>query len=180
MKALRKANASNNYFKNPKKRSFAVQSYMKCCLPKPDQSCHSWSWSFLMDVWSSCVSNFQNKRISSVEGDNGKEQFDKFLANNVAVNCSDFKNFDFKVTRLDEFLKICTMSDEKYSEIWKFWIFVFTFSHGQSSVESNLFSAQLAYVVVVLQSLIIFLQATQIEFLRKGSLTLEILIIILY
>ena len=31
-----------------------------------------------------------------------REQFDKFLANDIAVNCSDFKNFDFKVTRLDD------------------------------------------------------------------------------
>ena len=27
--------------KNPKKRSFVVQTCLKCCLPKPIQSCHS-------------------------------------------------------------------------------------------------------------------------------------------
>ena len=42
---------------------------------------------------------FKNKRISSVDGDKGKEQFDKFLANDVAVNRSDFKNFDFESTQ---------------------------------------------------------------------------------
>ena len=77
---------------------------------------------------------FKNKRISLVDGDKGKEQFDKFLANDVAVNRSNFKNFDFKITRLDGFLKIYTMNGETYPEMWKVYIFIFTLSHGQSSL----------------------------------------------
>ena len=78
---------------------------------------------------------FKNKRISLVDGDKGKEQFDKLHTNDIAVNCSDFKNFDFKITRLDEFMKIYTMNGEKYPEMWKVSIFIFTHRHGQSSPE---------------------------------------------
>ena len=78
---------------------------------------------------------FKNKRISSVDGDKGKEQFDKFFADDCAVSHSDFKNFDFKVTRLHEFLKIYTMDGEEYPELWKICIVIWTLSHGESSVE---------------------------------------------
>ena len=65
----------------------------------------------------SCVNMFKNKRISSVDGDKDKEQFHKFLTNYVPVNRFDFINFDFKVTRLNDFLKIYTISGEKYPDI---------------------------------------------------------------
>ena len=70
-----------------------------------------------------------------MDGGKGKEQLDYFLANDIAVNLSDFNNFDFKVTKKDEFLKIYTMNGKKYPEMWKVFIFIFTRSHGQSSVE---------------------------------------------
>ena len=70
-----------------------------------------------------------------MDGDQSKEQFDNFLANDVPFNRSNFKNFDFKVTRLNEFLKIYPMNREKYSGMWKVCIFIFTLSHGQSSIE---------------------------------------------
>ena len=78
---------------------------------------------------------FKTKSKSLVDGDKGKEQLDEFPANDVAVNLSDFKNFDFRVTRLDELLKIYTMNSENYPEMWKVFIFIFTLSHGQCSVE---------------------------------------------
>ena len=69
---------------------------------------------------------FKNKRITLLDGDKGKEQFDKFPDNDVVVKRSDFKNFDSKVTRLDEFLKPYTMNGEKYREMWKVGSFIFT------------------------------------------------------
>ena len=68
----------------------------------------------------SCVNMFKNKRISSVDGDKDKEQFHKFLTNYVPVNRFDFINFDFKVTRLNDFLKIYTISGEKYPDMSSF------------------------------------------------------------
>ena len=65
----------------------------------------------------SCVNMFKNKRISSVDGDKDKEQFHKFLTNYVPVNRFDFINFDFKVTRLNDFLKIYTIIGGKYPDI---------------------------------------------------------------
>ena len=78
---------------------------------------------------------YTNKRISSVNADKAKEQFDKFLTTEVKANKTDFKSFDFKKTRTDEFLKSITNGGKTYPEMWRVCIFVFTLSHGQSSVE---------------------------------------------
>ena len=78
---------------------------------------------------------FKKKRISSVDADKAKEQFDKFVSNEVTINSSEFKNFNFKESRLDKFLKPYTLNGEKYPEMWKVCIFIFTLTHGQSSVE---------------------------------------------
>ena len=72
-----------------------------------------------------------------MDGDKGKEQLDEFLANDVAVNLSDFKNFDFRVTRLDELLKIYTMNSENYPEMWKVFIFIFTLSSVERGFNVN-------------------------------------------
>ena len=109
---------------------------------------------------------FKNRRISSVDRDKGKEQFGKFFANDVAVNLSDFKNFDFKVTSLDEFLKIYTMNGEKYPEMWKACIFIFALCRGKSffergfnvnkdSVNGNLDSSTLEALRVCYDELIV-------------------------
>lgn len=78
---------------------------------------------------------YAKKRLSSGDGDKAKEQFDKFLGLEVKINKTDFKCFDFKKTRLDEFLKLYTNGGKKYPEMWTVCIFIFTLSHGQSSVE---------------------------------------------
>lgn len=80
---------------------------------------------------------FKTKSRSLVDGDKGKEQLDEFLANDVAVNLSDFKNFDFRVTRLDELLKIYTMNSENYPEMWKVFIFIFTLSSVERGFNVN-------------------------------------------
>lgn len=80
---------------------------------------------------------FKTKSKSLVDGDKGKEQLDEFLANDVAVNLSDFKNFDFRVTRLDELLKIYTMNSENYPEMWKVFIFIFTLSSVERGFNVN-------------------------------------------
>ena len=70
-------------------------------------------WVVLRGCLMSCINMFKNKRISSVDGDKDKKQFHKFLTNYVPVNRFDFINFDFKVTRLNDFLKIYTINCEK-------------------------------------------------------------------
>ena len=78
---------------------------------------------------------YNNRRITSVVADKAKEQFDKFLSTEVKFNKTDFQSFDFTKTRLDEFLKLYTDGGKTYPEMWTVCVFVFTLSHGQSSVE---------------------------------------------
>ena len=80
---------------------------------------------------------YSNKRITSVNADKAKEQFDKFLSTEVKINKTEFQSFDFKKTRLDEFFKLYTNGGKTYPEMWTVCVFVFTLSHGQSSVESG-------------------------------------------
>ena len=72
---------------------------------------------------------FHNKRISSVDADKAKEQFDKLLSTDVKINKTDFQSFDFKTTRLDEFFQLYVDGGKKYPEMCKVCIFVFTLSH---------------------------------------------------
>lgn len=78
---------------------------------------------------------YNNRRITSVNADKAKEQFDKFMSTEVKTNKTEFKSFDFKKTRLDEFFKLYTNGGKTYPEMWSVCVFVFTLSHGQSSVE---------------------------------------------
>ena len=60
----------------------------------------------------------KNKRIISKNAYTAKEQYDYFLSNEVSKNHNDFKNFDFLKTRLDEFMKTCTLNENKYEKFW--------------------------------------------------------------
>ena len=57
------------------------------------------------------------------------------MSNEVLKNHNDFKNFGFLKTRLDEFMKAYTLNENKYEKFWAVCEYIFTLSHGQSSVE---------------------------------------------
>ena len=57
------------------------------------------------------------------------------MSNEVLKNHNDFKNFGFLKTRLDEFMKTYTLNENKYEKFWDVCKYIFTLSHGQSSVE---------------------------------------------
>ena len=75
------------------------------------------------------------KRISALQGDRAKEQFEQFLVKVVALNRNEFLNFNKKVTRLDDFLAFYVCSSNLYNDFWYVCKFIFTLCHGQSSVE---------------------------------------------
>ena len=77
----------------------------------------------------------KNKRIISKGADLAKKQYDYFLSNEASKYHNDFKNFDFLKTRLDEFMKSYTLIENKYEKFWDVCKYIFTLSHGQSSVE---------------------------------------------
>ena len=77
---------------------------------------------------------YQNKRLNAKQSDAAKEQFSDFLRKIVKVNKNEFLAFDFKVTRVDEFLGFYVTSNV-YTEFWLVCKFIFTLSHGQSAVE---------------------------------------------
>ena len=90
----------------------------------------------LQKIFDSIVDTMhRNKGIMSKDADTAKEQYDYFLSNEVSKNQNDFKNFDFLKTRLDEFMKTYTLNENKYEKFWDVCKYIFTLSHGQSSVE---------------------------------------------
>ena len=74
------------------------------------------------------------KRITSVDVDATKEQFELFLETDLNMNPTEFKSFDSESTRLDDSLGQF-LRDKKCSALWQICQFIFTMSHGQSSVK---------------------------------------------
>ena len=75
-----------------------------------------------------------NQRLTSIEADFAKEQFDIFLAHEVIQHKNEFKNFDYSKQRLDEFLGQM-VGNTIYQFFWEVCVFVFTLSHEQSYIE---------------------------------------------
>ena len=69
---------------------------------------------------------FQSKHLSAKEADAAKYQYDDFLKSVVKGNSECFLQFSFKTTRLDEFLGTYFNRNEKFKELWKICIFIFT------------------------------------------------------
>ena len=78
---------------------------------------------------------FSNKHISAKKADLAKEQFGEFLVNVVAPNKNAFLEYCMKSTRLDDFLAFYVCCSTHYNDFWFVCKFVFTLTHGQSSVE---------------------------------------------
>ena len=78
---------------------------------------------------------YSSKRITAKQGDRAKEQFEQFLQKVVVVNKNEFLSFNMKVTRVDDFLGFYVCSSRLYNDFWYVCKFVFSLSHGQSSVE---------------------------------------------
>ena len=77
----------------------------------------------------------KNKRIISKDADTAREQYDYFLSNEVSKNHNDLKNLFFLKTRLGEFIKTYTLNENEYEKFGDVCKYIFTLSHGQSSVE---------------------------------------------
>ena len=77
-----------------------------------------------------------------MDGDKGKEQFDKFLASDVAVNRSDFKNFDFESTQTRWVLENIKMNVKSNQRCEKFAFSSLLSVMNKNSLKDNLdFSA---------------------------------------
>ena len=77
---------------------------------------------------------YKNKRMTAKQGDLAKEEFDDFLQKVVKINKNEFLKFDYKFSRVDEFLRFY-VNPRVHSHLWLVCKFVFTLCHGQSSVE---------------------------------------------
>ena len=60
-----------------------------------------------------------HKRLTAKEADAAKEQCNHFLSNDVLSHVNDFKNFDMKENRLDEFLGTYIIGKKCYDDLWK-------------------------------------------------------------
>ena len=73
--------------------------------------------------------------LSAKEGDDGKYQFDDFIANIAQKNFELLSGFDWGKDRLDVFYGQWLNKNKTYSSLWKVLIFSFVLSHGQSEIE---------------------------------------------
>ena len=78
---------------------------------------------------------FEHGRLTSNEAEDAKSQFDSFLTAVVRPNEDVFRAFDETQTRLDEFLCIYLVGNNKYELLFKIVKFVCVLSHGQASIE---------------------------------------------
>ena len=75
-----------------------------------------------------------HNRISSVETDAAKEEFESFLVEVNQNYATEFKAYNQASDRLDTFLHKF-IAGKNYNNFWKVCQLVFTMSHGQSAVE---------------------------------------------
>ena len=95
---------------------------------------------------------FKHKRLSSMEGDRCKCQFEGVLKSVCILNKDKFVNFDKQSGRLDTFFGELMGHDTKYSDLWKVCQFVFVLSHGQSQTERG-FNVNKEILIEYLQKL---------------------------
>ena len=57
--------------------------------------------------------------MSSDEADRAISQYDAFIGKVVVINREEFKNFDFEVQSVDEFLGRFLHKKFDYTELWK-------------------------------------------------------------
>ena len=78
---------------------------------------------------------FALKKISSKVADNSKDQFRKFLETDVVKQEGKFAEFDFRKTRLGDFLYPFLGTKKEYSDLWTVCLLIFTMNHGQAFTE---------------------------------------------
>ena len=57
--------------------------------------------------------------MSSDEADRAISQYDAFIDKEVVINREEFKNFDFDVQLVDDFLRRFLHKKLEYTELWK-------------------------------------------------------------
>ena len=78
---------------------------------------------------------FAMKKITSKVADNAKDQFRNFLETDVIKHAEKFAEFDFRQTRLDDFLYPFLCTKKEYSDLWIVCQLIFTMNHGQAYTE---------------------------------------------
>ena len=86
----------------------------------------------------------------------------------MKVNKNEFLEFDFKITRVDEFLGFYVTS-KVYTEFWLVCKFIFTLSHGQSAVERGININNETMVDNLKEMSLTFLRSVYDEIVYHGS-----------
>ena len=90
-----------------------------------------------------CSSNFEKvvdrlytaNHINSKEADNAKLQLEEFISSTAKIHKDKFLVFSLADNRLDHFYREYLKGCDKYKDLWKVMVIVFTISHGQSQIE---------------------------------------------
>ena len=77
----------------------------------------------------------QAQHLTANETDGAKFRYDDFHKSVVRQNLPPFEEFNFFNLQHDQFLSPYLRRNNKYQDILKVRIFIFTMSHGQSTVE---------------------------------------------
>jgi hypothetical protein len=73
--------------------------------------------------------------INSKEADNAKLQLEEFISSTAKTQKDKFLGFSLGDNRLDNFYREYLKGCDKYKDLWKVMVIVFTISHGQSQIE---------------------------------------------
>ena len=80
---------------------------------------------------------YKHKRLSSVETDGAKTQYDDFLRSICVLNGKKFVDFDVQNDRVDLFLGVFMNKNSKFNDLWKVCKLIFVLPHGQSQIEQK-------------------------------------------
>ena len=78
---------------------------------------------------------YMANHINSKEADGAKLQLEEFISSTAKVHRDQFLGFSLADNRLDHFYRVYLKGCDKYKDLWKIMVIVFTISHGQSQIE---------------------------------------------
>ena len=78
---------------------------------------------------------YKHGRLGDQESDDAKSQYSNFVEIVTRQNKNEFSNFDYTLTRVDEFFSKYLEGNKRYQKMWKVCKFVFVLSHGQATIE---------------------------------------------
>ena len=78
---------------------------------------------------------YEHGRLGDQESDDAKSQYSHFMETVMRQNKNEFSNFDYTLSRVDEFFSKYIEGNKKYEKMWKVFKFIFVLSHGQATIE---------------------------------------------